>query len=320
MTVGVGSAIASKHFDVLIGDDLVDEENSRTDHQRANLKTWFYKTYLPTLEPPDPLVPFRGEDHALGTRYHYDDLYGHLMRHEFKNNTLIIPALDSNDESIYPERFSKDYLHAKREDAGIVVFSSQYLCDTEAMKGEVFDYDDCVIETTFPPLDSLSCSMGVDLAISKKDSGDYFALVVVGKDANDHFWILDFFRGRLSFNEQLRSVADYYKRFEGSMRGAWIEAVAYQAVLFEELKRTHKDWNFRPIKTHKDKITRAHKLAALFEQKRIHFKPTQHTLIDELVTFPHGAHDDLFDALEIAIQGLRFREPKRIERTEPGLL
>jgi len=69
---GVLGPIVGKHFDIIIMDDAVDERNSATDHMRAMTLQWFKKVLLPCLEP-------HGELHILGTRYHPNDLYQHLI-------------------------------------------------------------------------------------------------------------------------------------------------------------------------------------------------------------------------------------------------
>ncbi|MFH1421744.1 MAG: terminase family protein [Planctomycetota bacterium] len=70
--MGVGGPIISKHYDMIILDDIVDEDNARTEEQRNKIKVWYYKSLLPCLEPD-------GEIHVLGTRYHPYDLYNTLM-------------------------------------------------------------------------------------------------------------------------------------------------------------------------------------------------------------------------------------------------
>lgn len=72
-SIGVAGAIISRHYDVIILDDVVDEENSQSPRARSKLRTWFAKVLLPCLEPG-------GELHALGTRYHPQDLYGDFIR------------------------------------------------------------------------------------------------------------------------------------------------------------------------------------------------------------------------------------------------
>jgi len=70
-SVGVEGAIVSRHYELIILDDVVDEENSSTRRGREKLRTWYAKVLLPCLEP-------NGELHLLGTRYHPRDLYGWL--------------------------------------------------------------------------------------------------------------------------------------------------------------------------------------------------------------------------------------------------
>jgi len=48
--VGVGGPVASRHYDLILADDLVDEENSRTETQREKVRTWWYKTLVPCCE------------------------------------------------------------------------------------------------------------------------------------------------------------------------------------------------------------------------------------------------------------------------------
>jgi hypothetical protein len=38
--VGVGGPVASRDYDLIIADDLVDEENARTETQRERVRTW----------------------------------------------------------------------------------------------------------------------------------------------------------------------------------------------------------------------------------------------------------------------------------------
>jgi len=140
---GEDSTITSKHFDVLITDDLITEENSRTSRMRDKVKTWYYKTYLPLLEPPDPNVPHRGEHHREGTRYHFDDLYGHLEANELKGKTLVIRALDDNENSPWPEKFTPKYFKDIRKKSGLIIFNSQYQChseDTEFLTNKGWKY------------------------------------------------------------------------------------------------------------------------------------------------------------------------------------
>lgn len=129
--IGFEGMVVGKHYDIIIGDDLVDEDNSRTKAMRDKMRTWYYKSLEPTLEPPSKDVPHRGEFHRLGTRYHFDDLYGHLIANELKERHNIVPALDEHGRSPWPEKYPPEWFEEKRKKSGIIIFNSQYQCHAE---------------------------------------------------------------------------------------------------------------------------------------------------------------------------------------------
>jgi len=315
--VGVDGTIVSKHYDVIMGDDLVDEDNSRTEYMREKAKTWYYKTLEPTLEPPDKDVPHRGEYHRLGTRYHYADLYGHLIDNELKDHHQIIPAL-KNNQSPWPEKYPPEWFEAKRKKMGVIIFNSQYQCDTEAMKGEVFQYDDCQVVSNLHIPSDLKIYAGVDLAISQKDTADHFAIVVIGEDSNENIYVLDWFEGQLRFGAQTRKIIQYYNKWDPIRFG--IEVNAYQEAQYQTLKDGDKDMRMTPVRTSKDKMTNAWKISPLFEDKRVYFKKTgdYQLKIEQMVLFPNYRYKDWFDAFFIATKVRKMK--KKRNRTEPKLI
>lgn len=316
---GVEGTIVSKHYDVIIADDLVDEENSRTAHMRDKTRTWYYQTLDPTLEPPDGEVEHRGEYHRLGTRYHFEDLYGHLIANELKKHHLIIPALDEHGRSPWPEKYKPKWFAKKRKKSGIIIFNAQYQCDTEAMKGEVFRYDDCKIVDSSAIPDKLRIFMGIDLAISQKESADHFAIVVIGVDDNQNRYVLDFYDGQLRFADQTRMIKKFYKRHDPIR--VCIETNAYQQAQYQTLKDDDQDIRLTPVSQDKDKVTRAWKLTPIFEDGRMFFKKggNIHVFIEQLVLFPSYRYDDLFDGLDLAVRASKMRK-KRKRRKEPGII
>jgi predicted phage terminase large subunit-like protein len=317
--VGVEGTIVSKHFDMHISDDLVDEANSATQHMRDKVKTWYYKVLDPTLNPPDPKVPHRGEHHRQGTRYHFNDIWGHLIENELKSHHNIILGIDENGHVPWPERHSPAWMKEKRKKTGIIIFNSQFQNDTEAMKGEIFQYDDCqkVDEEDVPA--KLRVFMGVDLAISQDEQADHFAIVVIGIDKNKNRYVIDWFDGQLRFGAQTAKIKEFYKRHKPIR--CCIETNAYQAAQYDTLKETDPDIRLRKVHQNKDKIARAWKLSALFENKKMFFKKTNdvQTIIEQLVLFPSFRYKDLFDALDLAVKASKMKK-KRNRKEEPGLI
>lgn len=331
--VGVEGMIVGKHYEVILSDDLVDEDNTRTQLQRNKTKTWYYQSLDPTLEPPSKDFPHSGEHHRLGTRYHYDDLYGHLIENELKTHHNIIPALSPEGRSPWPEKFPPEWFAAKRKKSGLIIFNAQYQCDTEAMKGEVFQYDDCqrIADSEFPAQADLQIFMGVDLAISEKSTADMFAIVVIGVDKARNYYVLDFFEGQMRFLKQTAKILEMYQKWDPIRVG--IETNAYQESqkqiledaeelgLVDEENAGGPPIRIKRIDQDKDKMTRAWKLSALFENKRVFFRNggNHHHLINHLVLFPNHRYKDLFDALDNAVRVSKVKGKRRARR-EPGLI
>ena len=320
--IGAEGTVVSRHFDVHIIDDLIDEDNTRTKTQRDKIRTWYYNTLDPTLEPPDSSIPHRGERHIAGTRYHYDDLYGHLIKNEMKDSHLIIPALDSKGRSPWPEKFSPEFYAEKRRRSGLIIFGAQFQCATDAMLGEIFKYELCqqVSEQEWPDKDSLKIYMGIDLSISEKEKADKFAIVVIGvnKDRTSTY-VLDYYEGILRFVDQTKKILQYYDKWKPIR--AVIETNQYQAAQYQKLKSDRPDLRLTGIHQHKDKITRAWKLSGLFEDKKVFFRRgEQDLLIEHMVLFPNHTNDDLFDAFDNAVRASKSRGRMPSDRTEPGLI
>jgi phage terminase large subunit-like protein len=317
--VGVEGTIVSKHFDIILSDDLVDEDNSRTKYMRDKTKSWYYQVLDPCLEPPDPDLEHRGEHHRLGTRYHFDDLWGHLLSNELKESTQIIPALDDQGRSPWPEKYPPKWFEEKKRRSGTIIFRAQYICDTEAMKGEVFQWDDMqVIEDRDLP-GSLRIFQGTDLAISEKDKDDMFAHVTIGLDKVGNIYVLHYYEAHLRFGAQTDYLRRSYRKHDPIRSG--VEANAYQLAQYQTLKDGDKDMRVKPVFTDKDKRTRAWKLSAYFEDRRVFFRRGLGALMDQIVLFPSFRYRDGLDALDIAVRTSRMKRKKRKRRSsEPGLL
>lgn len=318
--VGVGGMVVGRHYDVIISDDLVDEANSATQLQRDKVKSWFYSTLMPTLDPPDPKVPFRGQHHMLGTRYHYADLYGHLLGPggEMEKSTLRVPALSPDGQSPWPSRWPAERFAEIRRRAGLIIFNAQYQVDTEAMKGEIFAYDDCVRIADSEIPKELRIYMGIDLAISEKDTADKFAIVVLGMDRDKKYYVLYYFEGQLRFSAQTAKIKEVYRDYDPIR--CYIETNAYQEAQYQELKDSDADIRIIPYDQEKDKIARAWKLSPIFENKRMHFRANQHDLIEHLVLFPNHRYKDLFDAMDLAVRASKKKRRRTRRGDEPGLI
>lgn len=317
-------AVTSGHYDLIICDDLVNFENSRTEGGRARMLEWFKQTLLPTLIPG-------GELHVVGTRYHFLDLY-QIMIDELKYDTKIQRAIiqtEDGEHSIWEEYMplldrcdavtgkKTEGLKTIQENLGPVVFNLQYQNDAELMKkGSIFEYDWFrwyemetredgslwILRSDMAPVavSKLTIYAGVDPSIGEGDQSDFFSVCVIGVDRfTKEIFVLDIFKGRLLYDNRARIVDAKYQQWHPSIIG--IEDVAFQKEFVQRVRQTFPYIRVKEIKTTKDKVSRAYGRSGLVQNGKVFVKKGMADFVEELCIMPDGAHDDQFDAFDFAV-------------------
>lgn len=101
--MGVGGSIIGSRARIAGGDDLHDEENSRTAHQRDQVHTWLHRSFLSRR------MSRVGRSIVIGTAWHHDDTYAR-MKTEGGWVVCHVPLL-SEETAVYatihyPERYT----------------------------------------------------------------------------------------------------------------------------------------------------------------------------------------------------------------------
>ena len=153
--------------------------------------------------------------------------------------------------------------------------------------------------------------VGIDLAISQKDSADYTAIVqgqvihsVVGQFDREVIIYIDpsLINERLGFHETMQRVKAINQASNGS-KVFFVESVGYQQAAIEEMKRQH--LYVVPMRPDGDKISRLHILEIYIKNGKVVFpKKGCEQLIQQLTYFGMEPHDDLVDALAYLVLGL----------------
>lgn len=311
--VGVGGPVASRHYDLIIADDLVDEENARTGGQREKVHTWFYKTLLPCLEP-------KGRLYVIGTRYHWLDLYGHLIKNEFGKKHQVIRAIARDGSTPWPEKFPLTLLEERRQQMGSTLFNTQYQNDVSLMTGSIFKEEWIRFFGKDDPPYFMRSFIGCDPAATRRDligtgreaRSDWWTIVVGARGYDHHgecqgpVYLLDVWRGRVTkqaYVDQLKKFKEIY-----NPEIVCIESTAAQEYLAQDLEA---HMPVERLQRTTDKVTRGYWLQSYLENGEILFPARELTrdwepweaLIEELLLFPDGEHDDLFDALQAMMEG-----------------
>ena len=295
-----GGNITSRHVDLLIVDDIADEENSRTKTQRDILETWYFKTLTPILEPEARTV-------ILGTRWHYEDIYGTFIGQGIKHILMGTPAKPTYDDMgilnggipLWEERWNIDRLRERYQKMGSIFFNSQYFNDPSGMKGQIFEYDwfQWYEESEVPTFDRIY--IGVDPASKQTEYADYFAMVVIGITKTGDIYILDAYQGHIAVQSQIDMIQQYFLRYKPI--SVAIEVNAYQRVLAQHMESLMV--RVQEITTSVDKVTRAFKIQPYLQNRKLYVKKSmKETLVRQMIQFPNTDRKDLLDALGFAIE------------------
>jgi predicted phage terminase large subunit-like protein len=147
--------------------------------------------------------------------------------------------------------------------------------------------------------DNLRVYIGVDLAVSQKDTADFTSLLVLGTNVKGELFLLDIKRGHWTLYETLEEIIKLSAHYSPVAVG--VEAVQYQTVVVQELLRKTK-LNAKAITVTKDKLTRFLPIATRYERGMVYHCGKFREFEQELLSFPSSSHDDQVDSFSIAFE------------------
>jgi len=221
-----------------------------------------------------------------------------------------LPAIAEVDESfrragepLWPERFPLPDLQRIRKSVGSAAWAALYQQRPAAAEGAIFKRD-WIRTYRDVPNSFQKIVQSWDTAFKTGTENDFSVLTTWGVTENGYF-LLSLWRGRVEFPELKRQVALQAEQWKP--HAILIEDRASGQSLLQEFKLATK-FPVLPIKVDGDKRARAEAVTPLFEAGKIFVPesaPWLDTYIEELATFPAGAHDDAVDSTTQALNYLR---------------
>ena len=343
-----------KHWrpDYVAVDDLENDEAVMKQERREKLLNWFKRAVLPAMSPEGKVAivgTVLHDDSLLNNALKGEKGFGGWRRNKFAS----LITEDSGERSLWPSRFPVEVLKRMRDDPsyerylGPIAFSQEMqneAADDTAriIKREwIFGSDEKPLPYSLTekeaywaashPPDSKTwvetelrqIIMAVDPAISEKTTADYFAVFVLGVDKAGEIWELDAFRDRIGeIDRQIDIAIDYALQWKPDRLK--VESVAYQAGLARAIRRRAAERGTHlpvfEVKPDKDKFRRAVIHSANFAGGLVHLRkdhPLFDALVKEILDFPVGEHDDMFDAYMHAAEDLVQRASVRTFRNKP---
>lgn len=304
---GVTANVTGSHFNIAILDDLVNDTNIGTKEQIEKVKQ-YYRQVLDLVDPDE-----NGHRRVIiiGTTWHWDDLYAWIQETpEIAQDFAILklPAYTGEwgeGELLFPTRLNWATLEQNKRQQGAYHFSAQYMLDPVPTENQVFKPPFKTYEETDIRGLELKKFVTVDPAISEEKTADYSAMVCVGVDKNNDWYILDIWRDRVQPKALIDQIFYWNEKHRPISVG--IETVAFQKALqyflYDEMKRRNRTIPLVELKNNdisKDQRIRGlqprYEMGSIFHPQKT-YVPNVEYLEDELRRFPKNAHDDMIDAL-----------------------
>ena len=325
---GKGAAIrglswGAKRPDLVIIDDPQDEEDGRSETVTETDWDWFLSDVL--FLGRDTRIFLIGNN--LGERCIIERVIAAGDALGFQ--TARIPILTEDGASAWPERWPVREIEEERDAFALQgktdVWWRNKMCqcispESQKFRREWFRYYEPTMRT-----DGMNIYTTVDLAISNKPNADYSAIVTVGVNGDGHWFVLDVEYGRYDPTTTMDAIFAAVQKWRPLAVG--IEMVAYQAALEHFLQREMPKrgvfFRIQPLRAEKKKELRIDALQPRFACGAV-WSLARATWLDklegELLAYPHGAHDDVIDALayveQMAAEPMKARggEWKRMPR------
>jgi predicted phage terminase large subunit-like protein len=294
---------------VIIDDPVKNREEADSATMREKTFRWYTSTLRTRLEPRGAIV-------MVLTRWHDDDLAGRLLSQAARDpladqwTVVSLPAVATEadvlgrqpGQALDPIRFDEAALAATRATIGPRDWSALYQQTPMPDGGSVFQ------ATWFARADGPERGLADqviqawDTAFKAGQENDYSACVTLGKFGNE-IHVLHVWRGRVGFPELLAQMKRQNETWRPNV--IVVEDKGSGTSALQELRST--SLPVVAVQAERDKVARANMITGMCEAGRVHVPSTWwgDDLVDELVRFPAGAHDDQVDALVYGLMRLR---------------
>ena len=323
--------------DLVICDDMEDQELVRSELRRIDLEDWFNGDLIPTMEPKIGQLIFIGtilHESALLSRLLNQDLYPDFVSRRYA-------AIQDDGTPLWPERFSLDFLSSLKESflqrGQLPTFYMEYMNDPMPTEGATFRHEYFQKFDELPlPQSNYSREIFVDLGGgSLKKTADDTSMVVLFTDPHSgDIYVQDYVSEKMGTDTQkvlskLLSLAHMH-----NVSRIFIEKTVASNMLASALDREMRARRLHlrveyvaPTRGSGDrrgtmsdgKFQRIAQMEAPFKLGVIKIRPWMSKLVEQLLAFPRGQHDDLIDALSYGYMfGKRARKQSMKKQFRPS--
>lgn len=290
--------------DLIICDDVEDLQSVKTYESRQKTYQWLTGEVIPGGSINTRLI-------VIGNLLHDDSLVMRLKRdiEEGQRDGVfkLFPLLSSSDAIAWPGKYpSMATIEIEKKKSG-----NEYAWQREYLLRIISDEDQVIHPEWIQYYDDLpnepdkyrQVYMGVDLAISQKETADYTAIVsglLQGYDKDFCLYVLpNIVNRRMTFPETIEQIKSlYYANRKMRTTRLLVEDVGYQKAVIDQLFTD--SVKAEGVKVTSDKRSRLMTVSTLIKNGKIKFpRKGAEALVRQIVGFGSESHDDLVDAFTI---------------------
>lgn len=314
-TSGIGGSLTGKGGDLIIIDDPIKNwQEAMSGRKRESLKSWYQTTLATRAEPNATIV-------VLQTRWHQDDLAGWLQR-EYKDRWEVIrlPAIaEESDplgralgEALCPERYNLQDLEQTKIEVGSRSFAALYQQRPTEQEGGIIKRAWLKFwkQLDLSTLEDFSSFW--DLTFKGGVGNDYVVGQIWARKGSDRF-LIDQVRGQWDAPQTIQAILNLSSRWPQALAKV-VEDKANGPAILAMLR--DKIPGLIPYNPNASKEVRLNSIAPLFEAGNVYLPdpalyPWVLDYIEEIVSFPNGAHDDQTDTTSMALDRMNeIKTPK----------
>ncbi len=303
--------------DLIILDDIEDTNSVKTREGRDKTFNWLTNEVIPAGNKRTRII-------AVGNLLHEDSVLKRLKEKIENKETKYLkgvyreyPIVDEKGNSLWLGKYpTPEDIEAEREKTmNDIAWFREYLLKIVSTLEQVVRPEWIQSYRELPKISLRSIAIGIDLAVSEKESADYTAMVVghvYGHGKKMKIYIQPHpINERITFpvqTEYIKSLVAIQKQRHSRVK-LYIEDVGYQRALIQVFESNKYDVEGVPARS--DKITRLRFTTSLLEEGRILFPEKGcEELIEQLIGFGKEKHDDLADAFAIMVIKVIENNPK----------
>lgn len=321
VATSVTGSITGKGAHLLCLDDTT-KSREEADSQRTRQRIW--KAWQSDMQTR--LMP-GGAVIIVNTRWHEDDLCGRLLEEAKKTGehweVLSLPGIlnenTDHEEALWPEWFDLEAMQRRRAGMSKRDWQALYQQNPTPEDGSFFHRDWFQRYDLHTAPSELSVYITSDFAVSDS-KGDFTELAVWGVDQDDNLWALDWWYGQTTADvwvEQLLRLVRMWQPFTVFGEAGVIRR-AVEPFLLKRMRETrsyaHMEWLSTPAgKVQRVSTTRGFQARASLGKVFLPNVAWADRVLEQLIAFPAGKHDDAVDACsQIGLGLLKTHGPRQV--------